>query len=162
MDQTPIQVIDLREALDNTLAMMNSRLSSVEVRRDYSPDVPRISAYGGELNQVWTALIENALDAMDSCEDGGAHVLTLRTCLSGGSTVLVEVCDNGPGIPPELRSRIFEPFFTTKAVGAGLGLGLDTANRLVTKHKGQLSVQTSTPGETCIQVRLPVEQTGAY
>ncbi len=161
MDQVPIQEIDLREALDNTLTMMNSRLSSVDVRREYGGDVPKISAYGGELNQVWTALIENALDAMQQCEDSVPPVLRLRTCLSG-STVLVEVCDNGPGIPPELRSRIFEPFFTTKAVGAGLGLGLDTANRLVTKHKGQLSVETSTPGETCIRVRLPVEQTGAY
>ena len=161
MDQGPIQEIDLREALDNTLTMLNSRLSSVDVRREYAPDVPRVSAYGGELNQVWTALIENALDAMSLCGAPHSPVLTLRTTLSG-STVLIEVCDNGPGIEPELRSRIFEPFFSTKPVGAALGLGLDTANRLVTKHKGQLSVETSKPGETCIQVRLPIEQTGAY
>ena len=161
MDQAPIQEIDLREALDNSLTMLNSRLRSVDVRREYGSDVPRISAYGGELNQVWTALIENALDAMDLCNTSHAAVLTLRTMLSG-ATVLVEVCDNGPGIAPELRSRIFEPFFSTKPVGAALGLGLDTANRLVTKHKGQLSVETSTPGQTCIQVRLPIEQTGAY
>ena len=161
MDQAPIQEIDLREALDNSLTMLNSRLRSVEVRREYGPDVPRVSAYGGELNQVWTALIENALDAMELCDVSHASVLTLRTSLSG-STVLIEVCDNGPGIAPELQSRIFEPFFSTKPVGASLGLGLDTANRLVTKHKGQLTVETSTPGETCIQVRLPIEQTGAY
>ncbi len=162
MDQTPIQEIDLREALDNTLTMLNSRLSSIDVRREYGADVPRISAYGGELNQVWTALIENALDAMALIDASGVPpALTLRTSLSG-STVLIEVCDNGPGIAPEIRSRIFEPFFTTKAVGAGLGLGLDTANRLVTKHKGQLSVEASKPGQTCIQVRLPIEQTGAY
>ena len=161
MDQAPIQEIDLREALDNTLTMLNSRLRSVEVRREYGPDVPSVSAYGGELNQVWTALIENALDAMSLCDPTHASVLTLRTTLSG-STVVIEVCDNGPGIAPDLRSRIFEPFFSTKPVGAALGLGLDTANRLVTKHKGQLSVETSTPGETCIQVRLPIEQTGAY
>ncbi len=161
MDQAPIQEIDLREALDNTLTMLKSRLRSVEVRREYGPDVPRVAAYGGELNQVWTALIENALDAMDLCDTSHTSVLTLRTTLSG-STVLIEVCDNGPGIPPDLRSRIFEPFFSTKPVGAALGLGLDTANRLVTKHKGQLSVETSKPGETCIQVRLPIEQTGAY
>ncbi len=161
MDQTPIQEIDLREALDNSLAMMNSRLGSIAVRREYGPDVPRIAAYGGELNQVWTALIENAVDSMQMCDSSVMPVLTLRTSLSG-STVLIEVCDNGPGIPDDIRSRIFEPFFTTKAVGAGLGLGLDTANRLVTKHKGQLSVNSSRPGQTCIQVRLPVEQTGAY
>ena len=161
MDQVPIQEIDLREALDNTLTMLNSRLRSVDVRREYGADVPRVSAYGGELNQVWTALIENALDAMTLCDAPHKPVLTLRTTLSG-STVVIEVCDNGPGIEPELRSRIFEPFFSTKPVGAALGLGLDTANRLVTKHKGQLSVETSVPGETCIQVRLPIEQTGAY
>ncbi|AFL89702.1 histidine kinase [Terriglobus roseus DSM 18391] len=160
MDQGPIQEVDLGQALDNTMTMLNSRLASVEVRREYAVDVPQISAYGGELNQVWTALLENALDAMALCADKQKAVLTLRTCLSG-STVLVEVCDNGPGIPEEIRSRIFEPFFTTKAVGQALGLGLDTANRLVTKHKGQLSV-LSKPGETCIQVRLPIEQTGAY
>ena len=158
MDQAPIQEIDLGQALDNTMTMLNSRLSSVEVRREYAADVPLISAYGGELNQVWTALLENALDAMTLCDE--PSVLTLRTSLAG-STVLVEVCDNGPGIPEDIRSRIFEPFFTTKAVGQALGLGLDTANRLVTKHKGQLSV-LSNPGETCIQVRLPIEQTGAY
>lgn len=161
MDQAPIQEIDLREALDNTLAMLNSRLGSVELQRCYGDDVPQISAYGGELNQVWTALIENALDAMALCDDTITPRLTLRTSLSG-STVLVEVCDNGPGISPEIRSRIFEPFFTTKNIGQALGLGLDTANRIVTKHKGQLSVLNSQPGDTCIQVRLPIEQTGAY
>ncbi|WP_047489295.1 ATP-binding protein [Terriglobus sp. TAA 43] len=161
MDQAPIQEIDLREALDNTLAMLNSRLGSVEVDRSYGDEVPQILAYGGELNQVWTALIENALDAMGQCEASYTPKLTLRTSLSG-STVLVEVCDNGPGIPQEIGSRIFEPFFTTKGIGQALGLGLDTANRVVTKHKGQLSVLHSKPGDTCIQVRLPIEQTGAY
>ncbi len=161
MDQTPIQEINLRDALENTLLMLQSRLSSVEIRRDYADDVPCISAYGGELNQVWTALVENALDAMDTDGSVAPPVLTLRLRCSG-ATVLVEVCDNGCGISEDIQSRIFEPFFSTKAVGAGLGLGLDTANRLVTKHKGQLQVTRSKPGETCIQVRLPVEQTGAY
>ncbi len=161
MDQTPIQEINVAQALDTTLAMFGARLRDVEVVRDYCNDVPPISAYGGELNQVWTALVENALDAMALCGNEQASRLTLKTSLSGGY-VLVEVCDNGPGIPPEIRSRIFEPFFTTKAVGQALGLGLDTANRLVTKHKGQLKVEDSTPGFTCIQVRLPIEQTGAY
>ena len=158
MDQVPIQEIDLTQSLDNTLAVLGSRLSDVEVVRECGEDVPRISAYGSELSQVWTALIENALDAMALCDS--EHRLTLRTQRSG-STVLVEVCDNGPGIPEEIRSRIFEPFFTTKSVGAGLGLGLDVATRVVTKHRGQLSV-ISTPGNTCIQVRLPIEQVGAY
>ena len=161
MDQTPIQEINLRDALENTLVMLQSRLASVEVRREYADDVPCISAYGGELNQVWTALVENALDAMDIPGSTAPPVLTLRLRCSG-ATVLVEICDNGCGISEDIQSRIFEPFFTTKAVGAGLGLGLDTANRLITKHKGQLQVTRSHPGETCIQVRLPIEQTGAY
>ncbi|MDB5967126.1 MAG: histidine kinase, partial [Polaromonas sp.] len=154
MDQAPIQEISVSQQLDNTLATLGSRLGSVEVVREYGDDVPTISAYGGELNQVWTALVENALDAMQLCNPDHTPVLTLKTSLSG-ATVLVEVCDNGPGIAPGIRSRNFEPFFTTKAVGQALGLGLDTANRLVTKHKGQLSVYDSTPGQTCIQVRLP-------
>lgn len=161
MDQAPIQEINIREALENTLTMLQSRLAGVEVRRQFEADVPCVSAYGGELNQVWTALLENALDAMEMSDRGQPAVLTLRLSCSG-STVLVEVCDSGPGIAESISSRIFEPFFTTKAVGAGLGLGLDTANRLVTKHKGQLQVESSRPGETCMQVRLPVEQTGAY
>ncbi len=161
MDQAPIQEIDLREALDNTLAMLNSRLGPVDVRREYAADVPRVSAYGGELNQVWTALVENALDAMELCTQDHKAVLTVRLSCSG-STVLVEVCDNGAGIAPEIQSRIFEPFFTTKSIGVALGMGLDTANRLVTKHRGQLRVENSTPGQTCLQVRLPIEQTGAY
>ncbi len=159
MDQTPIQDVNVSQQLDNTLAMLGSRLGTVDVVREYGDDVPHISAYGGELNQVWTALVENALDAMALCDHGS--VLTLRTSISG-QLVLVEVCDNGPGIDPAIRSRIFEPFFTTKPVGQALGLGLDTATRLVSKHKGQLSVESSHPGMTCIQVRLPIEQAGAY
>ncbi|GAA3769504.1 sensor histidine kinase [Terriglobus aquaticus] len=159
MDQAPIQEIDVPQALDNTLAMLGSRLGSVEVVREYASDTPVINAYGGELNQVWTALIENALDSMDQCESD-PHILRLKTC-ANGSNLVVEVWDNGPGIDPEIRSRIFEPFFTTKPVGAGLGLGLDAANRIVTKHRGVITVD-SKPGETCFQVRLPIEQTGAY
>lgn len=159
MDQAPIQEIDVTQALDNTLAMLGSRLGSVDIVRDYAPDTPLINAYGGELSQVWTALIENALDSMDQCESD-EHILRLKTC-ANGSNVLVEVWDNGPGIDPGIRSRIFEPFFTTKPVGAGLGLGLDAANRIVTKHRGVISVD-SKPGQTCFQVRLPIEQTGAY
>ncbi|WP_419804095.1 sensor histidine kinase [Terriglobus sp.] len=159
MDQAPIQEIDVTQTLDTTLAMLGSRLGAVEVIREYAPDTPVISAYGSELNQVWTALIENALDSMDQCERDPS-VLRLRTS-ANGPNVLVEVWDNGPGIDPAILSRIFEPFFTTKPVGAGLGLGLDAASRIVTKHRGVISVE-SKPGETCFQVRLPIEQTGAY
>ncbi len=160
MDQAPIQEIDLPQALDSTLAMSNSRLGNVDVQREYDPATPPVFAYGSELNQVWTAIIENALDAMDLLSPDMPRTLRLRTALSG-TTVIVEVWDNGPGIDAEIQSRIFEPFFTTKSVGSGLGLGLDIANRVVLKHRGQLSV-SSKPYETCIQVRLPIEQTGAY
>ncbi len=160
MDQAPIQEVDLAAALDNTLAMFNSRLSNVDVQRDFAPDTPCLLAYGSELNQVWTALIENALDAMDLLPPDAPRTLRLHTALSG-PTVIVEVWDNGPGIAAEIQSRVFEPFFTTKAVGSGLGLGLDVASRVVLKHRGQISVQ-SKPQETCLQVRLPIEQTGAY
>ncbi len=160
MDQAPIQEMDLAAALDNTLAMFNSRLSNVDVVRAYDPATPPVLVYGSEINQVWTAIIENALDAMDLLPPDTPRVLRLHTALSG-PTVIVEIWDNGPGIDADIQSRIFEPFFTTKSVGSGLGLGLDSANRVVLKHRGQISVQ-SKPGETCMQVRIPVEQTGAY
>ena len=160
MDQAPIQEVDLAQAIDNTLAMFNSRLTDVEVVREYDPIVPPILAYGSELNQVWTALIENALDAMDLLQAGKVRNLRIRTAVAG-LAVLIEFWDNGLGIDPAIQSRIFEPFFTTKTVGDGLGLGLDMANRVVIKHRGQITVQ-SRPGATCLQVHLPIEQTGAY
>jgi signal transduction histidine kinase len=130
-------------------------MDQIEVEREYEPDLPRISAYGGELNQVWTALIENSLDAL-----GGRGHLRIA-CRLEGEMLLVEVWDSGPGIPPELQERIFEPFFSTKAPGSGLGLGLDNAMRIVRKHRGHLSVR-SEPGSTCFRVRLPVDQLQAY
>ncbi len=160
MDQAPIQEVNLPQGIDSTLTMFNSRLAGVELGRDYSPETPAILAYGSELNQVWTAILENALDAMDSLPADEPRCLRVRTAISG-QTVIVEFWDNGPGITPEIRSRIFEPFFTTKTVGSALGLGLDVANSIVTKHRGQITVE-SKPGRTCFQVRLPVEQTGAY
>jgi signal transduction histidine kinase len=159
MDQAPIQDVDLAESIERTLAMLQSRLETVTVEREFDPELPRISAYGSELNQVWTVLIENALEAIEE-STGGRGVLRLVARLSGQSA-LVEIWDNGGGIPPELKSRIFEPFFTTKAPGRGLGLGLDTAQRIVQKHSGTLSVQ-SKPGATCFQVRLPLSQAQAY
>ena len=158
MDQAPIQDVDLAQSLENTLIMLSSRLENVTVQLDFDPSLPPVSAYGSELNQVWTALIENALDAMES--NPGPRILKLRTHFNS-QMALVEVWDNGPGIEPDLQSRIFEPFFTTKAPGSGLGLGLDTVQRIVSKHSGFVSTQ-SKPGETCFQVRLPLDQAQAY
>jgi signal transduction histidine kinase len=155
MDQAPIQEIDLAQSLDTTLTMFNSRLEHVIVERLYDPKLPHISAYGSELNQVWTELIANALDAM---HDSGTLRLKTRAL---GEMVAVEIWNDGPGIPPEIVSRIFEPFYTTKPPGQGLGLGLDTVNRIVSKHNGSVNVE-SKPGATCFQVRLPVERAQAY
>ncbi|WP_158945192.1 sensor histidine kinase [Granulicella sp. S190] len=155
MDQAPIQEVDLAQSLENTLVMFNSRLRNVKVELEFDPELESVSAYGSELNQVWTALIENALDSMS---DMGT--LRLRTHKSG-QMALVEVWDSGPGIEAEDRSRIFEPFFTTKAPGRGLGLGLDTVQRIVNKHSGFVTVD-SKPGATCFQVRLPLDRLQAY
>jgi signal transduction histidine kinase len=155
MDRAPILEVDVPAGLDATLQMFASRMTNVEVERDYEPGLPRINAYSGELNQVWTALIENALDAM-----AGKGRLRVE-CRREADMLLVEIWDNGPGIPPELQERIFEPFFTTKAPGSGLGLGLDNAMRIVRKHRGHLSVK-SEPGSTCFRVRLPLDQLQAY
>jgi signal transduction histidine kinase len=155
MDQAPIQDVDLAQSIENTLSMFASRLSGINVKTDFDAELPPISAYGSELNQVWTVLIENALDAMPYGGD-----LTLKTRLQG-QLAMVEVWDSGPGVPEDLKTRIFEPFFTTKAPGSGLGLGLDTAQRIVSKHSGFLRVD-SRPGATCFQVRLPLDQAQAY
>jgi signal transduction histidine kinase len=155
MDQAPIQDVDVPQSLENTLAMLGSRLQHVVVERNYEPNLPLISAYGGELNQVWTALLENALDAI---RNRGRITLRVRRA---SELILAEVEDDGPGIPKDQQGRIFEPFFTTKAPGHGLGLGLDTAQRIVRMHRGFLTV-ASMPGRTCFQVALPLQQTGAY
>jgi signal transduction histidine kinase len=155
MDQAPIQDVDLPHSLDNTLTMLQSRLQRVTITREYEPNLPIISAYGSELNQVWMVLLENALDAI---KNRGHITLRVRRA---SDLVLVEIEDDGPGIPKELQARIFEPFFTTKAPGHGLGLGLDTAQRIVRMHRGYLTV-LSVPGKTCFQVGLPLQQTGAY
>jgi signal transduction histidine kinase len=155
MDQAPIQDIDLAQSIENTLAMFKSRLEGIEVITDFDPALPPVGGYGRELNQVWTALIENAIEAM---REGG----TLRICTQlHGHMAFIEVWDSGPGIDPELKSRIFEPFYTTKAPGRGLGLGLDTVQRILERHSGYIHVE-SRPGATCFQVRLPVEQAQAY
>jgi len=155
MDRAPIVEVNVPAGLDATLEMFQSRLKGVRVEREYASELPQISAYGGELNQVWTALIENALDAQGN--EGQLRV----ACRMEGEMLLVEIWDAGPGIPPELQERIFEPFFTTKAPGQGLGLGLDHAMRIVRKHRGHMSVR-SEPGSTCFRVRLPLDQLQAY
>jgi signal transduction histidine kinase len=153
LDQAPIQEVDVRETLENTLVLLRYKTKSgVSIRRDYANDVPRIEAYGSELNQVWINVIDNAIDAMQA-----QGVLILHTHTEE-SDVVVEITDNGPGIPSELRSRIFEPFFTTKAPGAGTGLGLHIAyNIVVHRHHGRLQV-ASKPGETRFRVVLPIRR----
>jgi signal transduction histidine kinase len=155
MDRAPILEVDVPAGLDATVQMLQSRMTHVKITRDYEPDLPTISAYGSELNQVWTALLENALDAL-----GNEGEIRL-TCRQESDMLLIEIWDTGPGIPTELQDRIFEPFFTTKAPGQGLGLGLDNAMRVVRKHRGHISVK-SEPGSTCFRVRLPIDQLQAY
>jgi signal transduction histidine kinase len=151
MDQAPSQEVNLKNSLETTLTIMNHKLKhGITVTREYSADLPKIMAYGSELNQVWTNLIDNAADAMQ-----GKGKLLVRAKLEN-EYVVVEIGDNGPGIPPEVQSRIFEPFFTTKGVGEGTGLGLDVVHRIVKKMHGQISVK-SVPGDTRFQVRIPIQ-----
>ncbi|MCV2487800.1 ATP-binding protein [Geodermatophilus sp. YIM 151500] len=151
LDRAPHQPTDLHAGLDATLVMLGRKIGAgVRVVKEYDRSLPRVPAYAGELNQVWTNLVVNALDAM-----AGEGTLTLRTARDGDSA-LVEVADTGPGVPEELRRRIFEPFFTTKPVGQGTGLGLDVSWRIVVqRHGGDLRVR-SAPGDTRFQVRLPL------
>ena len=155
MDQAPLQDINLAQSLENTLSMLHYRLNDVQVIRNFDSDLPRITANGSELNQVWMALLENALDAMQ--DRGTIRVSTQHN----GDMVRVEIWDDGPGIPHELHSRIFEPFFTTKPLGQASGLSLDTARRILNRYRGFIDLQ-SKPGATCFQVRIPLQQTGAY
>jgi signal transduction histidine kinase len=155
MDRAPHQDVDVHQGLDSTLVMLGHKLADVQVVKDYDRSLPPVPAYGGELNQVWTNLIDNAVDAMKAGARNGAGTLTLRTSRDAAS-VLVEVADDGPGIPDELAERIFQPFFTTKRLGEGSGLGLDVCKRIVeTRHGGTLTV-TSRPGDTVFHVRLPL------
>ena len=151
MDQAPSQEVDLKQSLETTLTIMNHKLKhGITVKRDYAPDLPKLMAYGSELNQVWTNLIDNAADAMH-----GKGKLLVRV-LRENDDIVVEIGDNGPGIPVEVQSRIFEPFFTTKEVGEGTGLGLDVVHRIVKKMRGQINVK-SVPGETRFIVRIPLK-----
>lgn len=152
MDQAPLQEVDIHDGLESTLTILGHKLKQgVLVIRDYDEGLPRIWAYGSELNQVWTNLIDNAIDAMS-----GRGQVWIRT-LCENDCVLVEIADNGPGIPAEIQSHIFEPFFTTKGVGQGTGLGLHIVYRvIVEQHRGDIRI-ISQPGDTRFQVRLPVK-----
>ena len=150
MDQAPIQNVDVVKTLETTLTILNHKLKKgVTVHRDYGSVPLLVNSFGSELNQIWTNLIDNAIDAM-----GGKGELRLRA-YRDDDCVVVEIRDNGPGIPEEVEPHIFEPFFTTKAVGEGTGLGLDTVQRIVKKHRGSIQVR-SKPGDTCFQVLLPI------
>jgi signal transduction histidine kinase len=155
MDQAPVQRLDVRRGLDNTLVILRPKLKDgVTVIREYQPDLPEIDAYGSELNQVWTNILDNAIDAM-----GGHGEIRIRAFLRDDN-VVVQICDNGPGMPPEVRERIFEPFYTTKGPGSGTGLGLHISHNVVARHGGRIDVR-SKPGETCFEVVVPRERRAA-
>lgn len=159
LDQAPVQTVDVHEGLDSTLVMLRSKLKQgISVRREYATDLPKIQAYGSELNQVWTNILDNAADALTQGVEAGtvtAPEIVIRTRREG-EWVIVELQDNGPGIPTEVLPRIFDPFFTTKPPGKGTGLGLDISyNIIVNKHRGDLRVY-SQPGLTSFQVLLPL------
>jgi signal transduction histidine kinase len=155
MDQSPVQNVDIEKSLETTLTILNHKLKQgVAVKRDYQRIPLLVNSFGSELNQVWTNIIDNAIDAMHG--KGELRVRTYRE----DSCVVVEIGDNGPGISPDVQPHIFEPFFTTKKVGEGTGLGLDTVQRIVKKHRGNIQV-TSKPGDTRFQVWLPIAETSA-
>jgi signal transduction histidine kinase len=152
MDQSPMQEVDIHEGLESTLTMLGHKLKNMTLVRDFDRTVPHIMAYGSELNQVWTNLIDNAIAAVN-----GAGKICIGTSREDNQ-VVVDIVDNGPGIPPEVQARMFEPFFTTKSVGTGTGLGLLISNRIVgDRHGGEIEFE-SRPGETRFKVRLPINR----
>ncbi len=156
LDRAPVQNVDVREGIESTLVMLRARLRGVTLRRDYAPDLPVIEAYSSELNQVWTNLIDNAASVLTGEQaPAGGGVLTI-TARREGNEVVVEVGDNGPGIPADVQPLIFDPFFTTKPPGEGTGLGLNISHNIIVKrHGGEINVR-SHPGETVFTVRLPL------
>jgi signal transduction histidine kinase len=150
LGQAPIQMVDVRDGLESTLVVLRGRIKpGIQIVRDYAPDLPGIEAYGGELNQVWSNLIDNAILAV-----GGEGTIAVRAAPRDGN-VVVDVSDTGPGIPPEQLPRIFDPFFTTRPPGSGSGLGLHVAHTIVRRHRGAIDV-TSRPGRTVFTVQLPL------
>ncbi len=157
MDRGGLVEVDVREGIETTLTILGHKLkhTTIEVRTEFADDLPRFLANGAELNQVWTNLIDNAIDALG---DSGAITISAHR---DGDCAEVDIGDDGPGIPAEVRERIFDPFFTTKEVGRGTGLGLDTARRIVVdRHRGSLNVE-SEPGRTVFRVRLPTDTPAA-
>jgi signal transduction histidine kinase len=152
LDRSGVQRIDVTEGLESTVVMLAHKLEpGVVIERDFAPDLPKIQAIPGELNQVWTNLIDNAVDAM-----GGVGTLRLSAGTDDVGRVVVEIADTGPGMPPEVQARAFEPFYTTKDVGKGTGLGLDISRRIVVdRHAGDIAIE-SRPGRTVLRVTLPV------
>ena len=152
MDQSPMQEVDIHEGIESTLTMLGHKLKNVTVQREFDRSLPRIMAYGSELNQVWTNLIDNAIHAVN-----GTGKICVSTCREEDQ-VVVDIVDNGPGIPKEVQAHMFEPFFTTKPVGMGTGLGLIITNRIVAdRHGGEIEFE-SHPGETRFKVRLPINR----
>jgi signal transduction histidine kinase len=152
LDQAPIQAVDVHDGLNDTLTVLRGKLEDgVTIRRVFDPDLPRIEAFGTELNQVWTNIVDNAVGAMQ-----GRGTLTLRT-FQRDPWVVVQIIDDGPGIPRDVQPKVFDPFFTTKPPGEGTGLGLNVSHSIVVqRHQGEIEVR-SKPGETCFEVRLPMQ-----
>ncbi len=156
MDRAPVQEVDINRGIEDSLAVLSHRIGAdVELVREFDPALPRLTARGAELNQVWTNLIDNAADAVSA----GGHI-TVRT-LRDREGLVIEICDDGDGVPQEVQSQIFDPFFTTKDVGEGAGLGLDVARRIVEDRCGGRIEFSSEPGDTVFRVRLPLDQHAA-
>jgi signal transduction histidine kinase len=152
MDQSPMQEVDIHDGIESTLTMLGHKLKNATLIRAFDRSIPRIMAYGSELNQVWTNLIDNAIDAVK-----GTGKICVGTCHEDNQLV-VEIVDDGPGIPPDVQAHMFEPFYTTKPVGSGTGLGLIISNRIVAdRHGGEIEFE-SKPGETRFKVRLPIHR----
>jgi signal transduction histidine kinase len=156
LDQAPVQMVDVHRGIDDTLLILNHKLKSgPSVRREYDPDVPKINGYGSELNQVWTNILDNAIDALKDMP-AGEGLITISSQVQG-DWVILEFEDNGPGIPADIQSRVFEPIFTTKPPGVGTGMGLDISyNIVVNKHRGDIKLE-SEPGRTRFQIWLPFD-----
>ncbi len=154
LDQAPVQEVDITKGIDDTLLILKRKTDGITVQRDYADDLPTIEAYGSELNQVWTNLIDNASDAIKHAEIVGGKIII--RAFPKGEGVAVEIEDNGPGIPGEIQNRVFDSFFTTKPPGSGTGLGLDISRSIVmTRHGGEIGVE-SEPGRTIFRVELPL------
>ncbi len=149
LDQAPVQRFAVTKGIDDTLVILEHKLGDIAVHRDYAADLPEIEGWGSELNQVWTNILDNAIDAMN-----GHGEITIGVTRTDGGGVTVRICDSGPGIPPETLAKLFEPFFTTKPPGVGSGLGLHLSNNIVVQHGGTIEVE-SRPGQTCFEISLP-------